>query len=120
MTAPTPGRDLQAEEAGREFDGWFEAQGYPSPEGRYDGEEMAGAFTAGMQAERDLAAAWHSQAGTTVDEPALAAAAEARWLRDALASARAHLVWIWRESADENARQRADQALIALKEAGVE
>lgn len=36
-----------------------------------------------------------------------------------LASVRAHLGWIWRETTDENARQRADQALIALKDAGV-
>jgi hypothetical protein len=50
-------RDLAAEETSREFGGWFEAQGYPSPEDRYDGDEMAEAFTAGMQAQRDLDAA---------------------------------------------------------------
>jgi hypothetical protein len=59
VTAVTPGRaprDLRAEQVRREFAGWFEAQGYPSPEDRYDGEEMAEAFGGGMQAERDLTA----------------------------------------------------------------
>jgi hypothetical protein len=46
-------RDLQAEQDRAEFTGWFEAQGYPSPEDRYDGDEMGEAFAAGMQAARD-------------------------------------------------------------------
>lgn len=46
----------QAEQEHAEFAGWMEAQGYPSPEDRYDGSEMAEAFAAGMQAQRDLAA----------------------------------------------------------------
>jgi hypothetical protein len=50
-------RDQAAGEVTREFAGWFEAQGYPSPDDRYDGEEMAEAFKSGMQAARDLAAA---------------------------------------------------------------
>jgi hypothetical protein len=49
-------RDQAAGEVTREFAGWFEAQGYPSPDDRYDGEEMAEAFKSGMQAARDLAA----------------------------------------------------------------
>jgi hypothetical protein len=58
---PAPG--LAALEATvREFTGWFEAQGYPSPDDRYDGDEMEAAFAAGMEAQRDL------------DETALAAA----------------------------------------------
>lgn len=47
-------------------------------------------------------------------------AAEITRLRQLLARVRADLGWIWRETADENARQRADQALTALKEAGIE
>jgi hypothetical protein len=56
-------RDLAAEEAHAEFTGWMEAQGYPSPDDRYDGDEMAGAFAAGMQAGRDLIAAAPAAAG---------------------------------------------------------
>lgn len=40
--------------------------------------------------------------------------------REVLAGVRAHLGWIWRESADERARERADQALTDLSRAGVE
>jgi hypothetical protein len=53
-------------------------------------------------------------------EPAALDAAEADRLRKLLHGARAHLGWIWRESGDENARQRANQALTELKEAGIE
>jgi len=45
-------RDQAAEEVSREFDGWFEAQGYDAADSAY--EEMAEAFEAGMQAARDL------------------------------------------------------------------
>lgn len=56
VNAGMPERDLQAEEAHREFTGWAEAQGYDDAE-RYDFEEMEFAFTSGMEAERDLVAA---------------------------------------------------------------
>ena len=39
----------------REFAGWFAGEGYPSPDDRYDGDEMEAAFAAGMEAQRDLA-----------------------------------------------------------------
>lgn len=52
-TAPAA-RDLRAEEVSREFAGWFEAQGYRLDATFMEGD-MADAFTAGMQAERDLA-----------------------------------------------------------------
>jgi hypothetical protein len=46
-------RDPEAEQDHAEFTGWFEAQGYNSRE-HFDEDFMAEAFTAGMQAQRDL------------------------------------------------------------------
>ena len=62
MTAPgtAPGqRDLRAEVVHREFTGWIDAQSWPLISGPevYTLDEMAMAFAAGMQAQRDLAAA---------------------------------------------------------------
>jgi hypothetical protein len=47
-------RDHQAEQDHAEFAGWAEAQGYDDADG-YDFDEMEFAFTAGIQAARDLA-----------------------------------------------------------------
>lgn len=49
----TAERDHQAEQDHAEFAGWFEAQGYTT--GAFESDSMAEAFTAGMQAARDLA-----------------------------------------------------------------
>lgn len=48
-------RDLASEETAREFTGWLEAQGQDRYE-EFARGDMADAFAAGMQAERDLAA----------------------------------------------------------------
>lgn len=61
MSAVTPGRaarDLRAEEAKSEFDGWFAAQGNDPGDdyAEYGSGDMAESFAAGMQAERDLTA----------------------------------------------------------------
>jgi hypothetical protein len=49
-------RDLQAEQDHAEFIGWFAAQGYRDGATYLQGD-MADAFAAGMQAQRDLEAA---------------------------------------------------------------
>lgn len=48
----TAERDQQAERDHAEFAGWFEAQDYTT--GAFESDSMAEAFTAGMQAARDL------------------------------------------------------------------
>lgn len=40
-------RDYRVEEISREFDGWYEAQGWPNS----DREDLAEAFAAGMEAQ---------------------------------------------------------------------
>lgn len=54
-----PGRDLRAELVHREFTGWIDAQSWPLVSGPevYTIDQMAEAFTAGMDAQRDLTAA---------------------------------------------------------------
>lgn len=56
MTAPGE-RDLAAEETHAEWLGWAEANGYRNELAAYGYDDVRDAFTAGMQAERDLAAA---------------------------------------------------------------
>jgi len=53
-----PDRDLQAERDHAEWVGWAEAQGYDSNDNyaEYGVTDVSEAFTAGMQAGRDLAA----------------------------------------------------------------
>lgn len=53
MTTPSR-RDLQAEQDHAEFTGWAEAQSYDESFD-FNLEDMRDAFTAGMQAARDLA-----------------------------------------------------------------
>lgn len=84
-------RDYLTQPGYAEWRRWLDAQGCHFD----DDSHMAEAFTAGMQAARDLD-------------------------RQLLARVRADLAWIWRETTDERARERANEALTALSEAGVE
>jgi hypothetical protein len=61
-------RDLQAEQDHAEWHGWMDAQGYDFADDSYQAE----AFAAGMQAERDLAAAQepHAADGKTAGQQA--------------------------------------------------
>jgi hypothetical protein len=75
VSAPPPeraARDHQAEYANAEFTGWAEAQGI-DPLGmdyaEYGADGMRDAFAAGMQAQRDLAAAQEPHAAPELAEP---------------------------------------------------
>jgi hypothetical protein len=88
MTAPTE-RDQQAEQDHARFTGWMESRSYSTHPDDCDG--MAEAFTAGMQAQRDLdAAAIESEIASLADQrnrvsdTADQLRAQARHLRDAL------------------------------------
>lgn len=91
----------------------------------YDGLGPYGIAVTALERILELDSSWMSwdEARAIASEAhglAVAKAAAGKPETMALSAARAHLGWIWRETTDENARQRADLALIALKEAGIE
>lgn len=69
-------RDLRAEETHAEWTGWAEANGHRNEYAAYGYDDMREAFTAGMQAEWDLAAAANTAGpeGVLVTATMLAAA----------------------------------------------
>lgn len=113
----TPGQaapGIAPQELSGEFAGWFAAQGYPSPDDRYDGEEMAEAFAAGMQAQRDLdAAAGHVACDTAIGS----LRAELEALRAELADVRERAEFY--ESERDSWRATAEGQRTLLDEIGV-